>query len=61
MACNPYGILPPYFMKLLDEVADADFGHDMGTPLFNEHYGHDAIIALLKMAIFRVSEVGEHG
>jgi len=57
MACNPYGVLPPYFMILLDEVAEEDFGHLYGAPLFNEHYGHDAILTLLKLAIHRAPEV----
>lgn len=57
LACNPYGILPPYFMCLLDETAEGEFGHVYGAPLFNEHYGHDAIIALLKLAIQRAPEV----
>ena len=57
MACNPYGVLPPYFMYLLDEVAAEEFGHDYGAPLFNEHYGHDSIIALLKLALHRAPDV----
>ena len=56
MSCNSYGILPPYFMVLLDQTAEEDFGHVYGAPLFNEHYGHEAIIILLKCAMTRVPE-----
>jgi len=56
LACNDFGILPPYFMVLLDQTAEEDFGHMSGASLFNEHYGHEAVLILLKCAMLRVTE-----
>lgn len=50
ICCNEYGILPPYFMLLLDSVAEDHFGFEWGAPLFNEHFTHEAVLDLLELA-----------
>ena len=51
--CNNYGILPPYFMKLLDEVLVTHFGFEWNVPYFEQHHGHDDVCTLLQLAIER--------
>lgn len=48
MACNPYGILPPFFMVLLDEVAQEK--HGTYAVFIAEDYRHEIVIDLLEAA-----------
>lgn len=54
MASNPYGLLPPYFMKLLDEVIMELYGEDGGVGCLEEYCGHRTVLLVLKRAIERV-------
>lgn len=56
-SCNRYGILPPYFMVLLDETLREDFGFEWGSAYYQQSHHHDAVVALLKMAIERAPEL----
>lgn len=47
--CNPYGILPPFFMKLLDELV-APLGCD-SVGVFNDTFSHDKMLELFDAAI----------
>ena len=46
--CNPYGILPPFFMKLMDEVA-GKYGFD-SIGQFNDTYTHEHILRIMAEA-----------
>jgi hypothetical protein len=46
--CNPYGILPPFFMKLMDEVA-GKYGFD-SIGQFNDTYTHKRILRIMAEA-----------
>ena len=48
---NNWGILPPYFMLLLDDVA-REYGVD-GINLFEDFVTHDAVVELLEKATTR--------
>ena len=52
LACNPYGILPPYFMALLDEVA-MEYGC-YGVNLLEDGCDHARAIEFLERVIERV-------
>ncbi len=49
--CNPYGILPPYFMQLLDELAEP-YGCD-SVGMFNDAYSHERVLHLMQSAADR--------
>ena len=53
ITCNPFGILPPYFMVLLDSVAEEYFDFPWGAPRFNEYYSHESVIRLLEIAAIK--------
>jgi hypothetical protein len=55
VSCNRFGVLPPYFMVLLDSVAEDEFGYPYGASHFNEHYDHDSVLTLLRIAAIRTS------
>lgn len=56
MACNPYGILPPFFMKLLDKVA-AEYGA-ISIGDLNDNFRHDVVLEALQRAIARCQTKG---
>lgn len=55
MACNNYGIMPPYFMLILDEVASKEYGCSTVT-LFELGLGDDhwRVIHFLEQVIERI-------
>jgi len=53
LASNPYGILPPYFMQLLDEVAE-EYGV-ITIGLLNDGFRHEIVLEALQKAIDRCS------
>ncbi len=55
---NPYGVLPPYFMVLLDNVICDEFGMHCNVPYFEDHYGHAEILRVLELAIERTPNIG---
>jgi hypothetical protein len=55
--CNPYGILPPYFMVLLDTTLEEEFGFSWDLPYFEQHHDHAGVVSLLKLAILRAPDV----
>lgn len=46
--CNPYGIFPPFFMKLLDELAEKYGCESIG--MFNDAYSHDRVLRIMAEA-----------
>lgn len=52
LACNPYGILPPFFIKLLDGVAE-EYG-TISSGLLNDHFSHEIVLEALSKAYNRV-------
>jgi hypothetical protein len=57
MASNSYGILPPYFMLLLDSVAQSYGVLSIG--LLNDSMRHEVVLEVLEKAIALAG--GEHG
>ena len=51
IASNPYGILAPFFMKLLDEVAEEYGMFSIGA--LNDSFQHERVLAVLQEAIDR--------
>jgi len=49
--CGSFGIVPPYFMVLLDSVLTDDLGFSMGIAYFEQHYSHEMVLGLLRKAI----------
>jgi len=49
--CNNWGILPPYFMLLLDSEAQ-EYGVD-SVNLFEDFVTHEAVVQLLERAVMR--------
>jgi hypothetical protein len=60
MACNPYGVFPPYFMILLDRVARRHGAESAG--LLNDHYRYEIVLQVLEEAIIECTapEGGSH-
>lgn len=56
ISCNSFGIVPPYFMILLDDLLHEEFGFDWNVPRFEQYYHHDCVVGLLKRAITKVPE-----
>ena len=56
MASNPDGVMPPYFMKLLDEVVMELYREECGVNCLEEYCYHGHIVRVLQRAIERVSE-----
>lgn len=54
MACNPYGILPPYFMRIMDEVA-VEYGCD-SVNLLEDALDHAGVVEFLETVIRRIQE-----
>lgn len=52
MACNNFGILPPYFMLMLDQVA-AEYGC-YGVNLLEDALDHAGVVEFLERVIERV-------
>ncbi len=50
-ACGDHGIVPPYFMVLLDNVLLERFNYQFGVTYFEQHRGHDEVKRLLMAAI----------
>lgn len=46
--CNPYGILPPFFMRLLDGLVEG-YGCD-SIGMFNDAYSHEMVLQVLVLA-----------
>lgn len=57
ISCNSFGILPPYFMVVLDQVAMEM--RCIGVNEANEAFTHEGVLELLSRAIMRVHS--EHG
>ena len=55
MACNPYGILPPYFMRLLDPIAQRHGVSGIGE--LNDYYRHEIVLQVLEEAIIECSSL----
>lgn len=56
IACNPYGILPPWFMVYLDGLAQEEGATDVGQ--YNDHFRHEMVLELLTKAIGRLEANG---
>lgn len=55
ICCNNFGILPPYFMRLLDHIAvSVREWKVMGVDDANERLDHASILQLLRLAIEHV-------
>jgi hypothetical protein len=54
MACNPEGVLPPFFMKLLDEVS-LELYREESVNCLEEYCRHQHVVQVLQRAIERVS------
>lgn len=52
LACNPYGLLPPYFMKVLDEVA-TEYGC-YGVNLLEDAFDHAGVVGFLERVIEKI-------
>jgi len=46
--CNPHGILPPFFMQLLDTMVSVYGCDSVGT--FNDAYSHEMVLQIMEEA-----------
>ncbi len=63
LSCNKYGIFPPYFVVLLDEVAreiaaGCGLAGLTGLIEFEESFEHEDVIELLQIAVERTQQSG---
>lgn len=55
ISCNPAAILPPYFMVLLDKIAE-ELGYE-SVGLLNDGAHHELVLRVLEEAIIRAEQM----
>jgi hypothetical protein len=53
LSSNPYGIIPPFILKGLDELVHELTGKDETVGWFNDHHNHEAVLGFMQEAIRR--------
>lgn len=54
--CNPYGILPPFFMRLLDGLVEGLGCDSIGT--LNDAYSHEMVLQIMERAERTCADMG---